>query len=211
MSNSERAAAYSDPKIVAIAKKFIGVKEIGKNASFDNEEFGELLSLYGWVPGYPWCMFFAKAVWHLRYTDTDHAPVVMDVLNGSTISSFRRAKQNPLIHVTDMPVIGGIVIWETAPIRGHAGIVSKVKNEFDILTIEGNTNKRGSRDGDTVLERSRPLNVRANRWRYLGCINPLERNDHVEDTQEGVVTSADGLGRYGLRSDSTSGVSRPSI
>lgn len=189
--------------LVEEARKYVGIKEVGRNEGWNDAAFKIMMKKAGWVSSHAWCMYFAKAVWMTIYQDSKHYDHIVKTLNGSTIMSYRKAKMSDLIVVRDMPTLGGIVIWETSPGRGHAGVVSKVRDELDINTVEGNTSPQGSREGDTILERRRHLNAHAQNWRYLGCLYPPEMEiEDGEDTQEDIEPGAGGSGGYGFRPDS---------
>jgi hypothetical protein len=51
---------------------------------------------------------------------------------------------------------GAIFIVDHGAGKGHTGIVTRVEGG-EIRTIEGNTNERGSREGDGVYEKTRPI------------------------------------------------------
>ena len=49
-------------EILAVIKKYAGVKEIGKNQGFDNKEFESLLVSVGWKKGESYCSYTVKAI-----------------------------------------------------------------------------------------------------------------------------------------------------
>jgi len=161
-------------RIVELAKSYVGIKEVGKNAGFSSEDFEARMRKLGWIPGQAWCAYFAKLLWLEAYQGSEIHSTLKNVLSGGVIQTFRNAKGSPLLKVADMPVVGGLVLFEVGAGKGHEGVCITVRDEFRIGTVEGNTNAVGSRDGDGVLERQRSLDVNTKKWRYLGCIHPPE-------------------------------------
>ena len=53
--------------IVAVAKSYIGINEIGNDAGFDNAAFQTNMKNVGWLSGSPWCNFFTDLVWKEAY------------------------------------------------------------------------------------------------------------------------------------------------
>ena len=76
----------------------------------------------------------------------------------------------------DTPQAGDImVIWyENLKRYGHIGVVEKVLTGNKFKTWEGNTNEDGSRDGNGVYNKTRPLGPRYKflRWTDLLTKNP---------------------------------------
>lgn len=178
---SQPSQIPASERIVAFAREFLHVKEIGANGGFNDAGFELLIKTYGWRQGYAWCMFFCKMVWALAYRDTQQYEAVSRVLNGSVLDSYRRAKLEGW-RITDKPVEGGILIFDAGNGKGHACICYKIRNEFSVGTIDGNTNKAGSREGDAVMEKHRILNANKGKLRYLGCIHPLKETYDGNDT-----------------------------
>lgn len=161
-------------KIVEIAESYIGQEEKIKNSGFKNSWFEKLMRGVGFYTGAPWCAFFAKLVW--KEAGVDHS-----LISGSVRQTMLNATKAGNWHT--YPVEGAIVVWMTfkngKPKRtGHVGILVgpqqlMVTNSFIYKTIEGNTNKSGSREGTDVL-----LKVRATNWtetdglRLMGFIHP---------------------------------------
>jgi hypothetical protein len=164
-----------------MALSWLHVREQGVNGGFNDAGFELLLKMYGWKMGYAWCMFFCKAVWCVCYRDTPHYERVVSTLNGSVMDSYRKAKLDGW-KVTDAPVIGGILIFDAGNGKGHACICKSIKEVWNARTVEGNTNKAGSREGDAVMEKLRILNANKGKLRYVGCINPFEDN-HGNNTK----------------------------
>jgi hypothetical protein len=147
-------------KASAAAKKWVNVGENGVNASFTNSVFQEMMKKVGWKSGEAWCMYLAKAV-HMDAFKKESANI-NSILTGSTQTSWNNAKNDTTgtykVVTSGNPQKGDIAIWQNTsnPSTGHAGIVIGRSGET-FKTVEGNTNLAGSREGDKVLIKERPL------------------------------------------------------
>lgn len=173
----------SASSIVEQARRWKGVKEVGANAAFNNEEFQALMSLHGWRSGEPWCASFARMVWMEAYSGHTMRALVARILTKSVVLTWRNAKASDKIVCRDLPTIGGLICWSTGGGKGHMGIVTEIVDAMNVWTIEGNTSRLGGREGDSVMRKRRTLNSstltdtarrvgRAGSWQYLGCIYP---------------------------------------
>ena len=128
--------------VLSIARPLVGEREIGPN---DGPFVKEVLASVGLGPGHPWCAafnfyVFRKAGFESRVPRSAWSP---DWVRGG-----RRG--NP--HKAD---VFGIYF----PAKGrvaHTGLV-EVAGEAFVTTIEGNTNEAGSREGDGVYRKKRPV------------------------------------------------------
>lgn len=147
-------------KAAAFAKQWIGVSEQGANTSFADGVFQAMMQEVGWKSGEAWCMYLAKAV-HAASFKADRDKIIK-ILTGSTQQSWNNAKNDTTntyeVIESGNPKLGDIAIYQSTTNSGlgHAGIVIAHKgNTF--TTVEGNTNQAGSRSGDSVLKKERPL------------------------------------------------------
>lgn len=142
-----------------IAETFLNEQEIGVNSGFASKAFEQMLKDVGWQGGEAWCMYFAKAVYLQAFPAK--ADKIDKVLNGSTQSSWRNAKDSSLFDViTDgKPHIGDIIIWQNIKntSTGHAGIVRKHLDGDNYRTVEGNSGLGGTSEGDGVVNNNRKL------------------------------------------------------
>lgn len=126
-----------------------GVKEEGPNRGQRVETY---LKSVGLGPGYPWCAAFVN--WSLREAGYSAGPV-----SGATIAWRNWAKKaNRLMKAGKGIKRGDLFGWTNGDGTGHIGWVAEVKfigPVMRIRTVEGNTNKEGSREGDRVLSKWR--------------------------------------------------------
>lgn len=152
-------------KQIEIARKYIGEKE-GHNNSFDeNTPLGKILKAAGQIDGEPWCCYFMEAI----FVETLRA-----LFSASTVTTFHNFKKAGY-EISDIPQVGWMVIWQRykngePTWQGHAGMVTKVVDETSFVSIEGNTNSEGSREGNSVQEKVRTTTRTENGLNVLGFI-----------------------------------------
>ena len=96
-------------------------------------------------------------------------PVISDCFAANAVRTYENFKNDKsgFFKVTKEPKIGDVVIWEKRIngepdkigiwTKGHAGIVSMVSSS-GFMSIEGNTNSQGGREGIEVAEKARDYN-----------------------------------------------------
>lgn len=146
--------------LVEVAKADIGKKEKSGNSGFYDPLLEKEMRAVGWVPGYAWCAcILEKWVWQAH-------PELKDKVKGlfvpSAVGTYKQlvgaGYQRSMV-----PEVGSLVFWQKmddgkALWTGHCGIVSSVTSPTTFLSIEGNTNSSGSREGDSVQEKARRVN-----------------------------------------------------
>lgn len=140
-------------RAIEAAVDTIGVKEVGgRNCGPEVEEYLRSVDL---PAGEPWCMAWVVAMF-------DRAAEKLGVLNPlartGKVSRFWLRSPRALKSLT--PARGAIFVHlhdpNDAESDGHCGLVVLVGQER-MLTLEGNTNMEGSREGDSVRARIRPI------------------------------------------------------
>lgn len=143
--------------LVEAARADIGQKEKPGNTGFVDKKLEADMRAVGWSPGWAWCACIQeKWVWQ-AYPEKKEA--VKGLFVPSAVNTFRNLIKAGYKH-SMIPTVGALVYWQKmengkALWTGHAGVVSNVisKTEFD--SIEGNTNSKGSREGDSVQPKRR--------------------------------------------------------
>lgn len=160
-------------KIIDKADDFVGINEKYGNKGFEDPSFEDAMRKAGWRTGQAWCMYFARMIW------MNHMPSYIwseakALLSGSTQISYNKVRDSKVKHVfiTDKPRVGFIAIWQSKAdtTLGHAGIVYKLNQDGTMQTIEGNTNRLDSREGEGVYEKNRDLVGIGNTLRLRGFI-----------------------------------------
>lgn len=173
---------YLRNALVAVAKLFVGVREVGgNNKGHMVERFQRAVD--GRADRESWCAAFVQYCLQESYKLTeaiflrsfDIKPTVFSSEHCITIwnktDKFQRLEK---------PIPGCLIIWQKyyldkLTMNGHIGIVSKVLDDGTIKVIEGNTSGDCSevvRDGSGVYETTRFWHQRYGDMRFLGFINP---------------------------------------
>jgi hypothetical protein len=154
-------------RIVKYAKSFEGLEEIKGNAGWESEEFENAMRNVGWETGQAWCSYFLKMIYYKLYKNYNYGSNILKNFTGSATQTFTNCKNDPR-WITDIKneVPGCGVIWRkwnngVPDWRGHAGIVIQpgggdINSHF--ISIEGNTDKKGTRTGGIVAEKVRRNN-----------------------------------------------------
>lgn len=146
-----------------IAKMFEGVQEIPENQGFKDRFLSYVMDVVGFEKGYAWCMLFATVCADLYFTQFDSTLVnkYKECFTPGAVSSFNNFKKKFPEMISDTPDVNSIAIWQRykngkATWRGHAGIVVFLNGSV-LLSVEGNTNEKGSREGDGVYIKERNI------------------------------------------------------
>jgi hypothetical protein len=148
-----------DPKaserraILEFARSTIGIREAtGKN---DGEKVEEILKAVGLQKsGAPWCA--AYVVWvGDSALGRDRNPYPRSAWSPDFV---RNAQWNRGTGRVPSPASTFGIYFSSLKRVGHTGLIEKVSGDFAV-TIEGNTNDGGSRDGDGVYRRRRVLDA----------------------------------------------------
>lgn len=161
-------------KLVEVARKDLGKKEKPGNSGFEDTQLEKDMLSVGWSYGWAWCAcILEKWAW-------EAFPEVKEKIKGyfvpSAVNTFRnlvRAGYKPSM----IPTLGAFVFWQKyedgeAKWMGHCGVVSEVLDQDSFKSIEGNTSKKGSRNGEYVLENVRNVNPNVeNGLKVIGFIS----------------------------------------
>ncbi len=167
--------------IVSFAVEYIGQEEIKGNMGFKDEQFNKYMKDTGFKKGHAWCAYFAELCYIQGYQDFDTSKL-MDVakyFSAGAVRTYRNFSKAEGWTVDKKPEAGCVVIWQKwvkgkphPKGYGHAAIVVEVFDDH-IITVEGNTNKAGGREGIGVFEKKRKFNFESTSGlRMLGFIHP---------------------------------------
>ncbi|MFD1630561.1 CHAP domain-containing protein [Pseudopedobacter beijingensis] len=136
----QQADLQSRNRIVQLARNEIGVRELTGNN--DGKRVAEYLKAVGLQQGSPWCAAFVS--WVFRQA-------------GFALprTAWSPAMFNASVNVKEAQtaVVFGIYFPELKRVA-HVGLVERVDGDW-LMTIEGNTNVTGSREGDGVYRKRR--------------------------------------------------------
>ena len=162
-------------KLIDIARREVGVKEVGRNTGKRVREYQAATNLEG--TGWPWCAAFV--CWCVRVWGKDQevlaalkmTPAQFDKWRPRTAAAFgledwARKKGLEVLDADDKPNLrtGDILTFDTS----HTGLVADDARGV-IMTIEGNTGATGGRDGDGVWDKNR--NFKESR-RFIRLLQP---------------------------------------
>lgn len=167
--------------ILAAAKYYVGQKEKTGNSGFQDPNFEKELASVGWQKSYAWCAYFTKLIYTKAYrNDAKLSKVVRERFNGGALATYNNAKADGIFKVSDigLPIVGAIAVWQHGKSgNGHVGIVVSFELKTNTMyCIEGNTNANGSREGDQVAIKVRPIGApkTATGLNLKGFIYPIE-------------------------------------
>lgn len=163
--------------VLEIAKSYIGQKEIKGNKGFEDAEFENRMKAVGFKSGYAWCSLFAELVYISAFVDKRKELTALFSAGAvKTMKNFNRSKNWTL---TEKAIPGALVCFQTfrngkPHWTGHIGIVEKA-NKDNFISIEGNTNGSGGREGIEVARKTRKYNFNnKNGLVLMGFIVPKE-------------------------------------
>ena len=130
------------------AISFVDQKELKGNSGFEGINFERLMLLTGWRFGLSWCVFFVELVWKVSNVQGNK------LFSGGAVKTWNNFVASPFFETSNIPEVGDVVIWQTyrngkARWTGHAGIIIAL-DRGQIITVEGNTNSDGGREGFKV-------------------------------------------------------------
>jgi len=162
-------------KILEVASKYIGQKELKNNSGFVDKEFEEKMKKMGWMKGQAWCMYFVKLCIYeaaLELYGEKIATEKVKGLGGHVLTNWQILGKK---YNKDFSPKAGEIGFMRKPgtTQGHVFIVKSIDN-LGVRTIEGNTNSVGGREGDGVYEKYRKnasMMNDSNPLKLLGYIN----------------------------------------
>lgn len=159
-----------------VAEKYVGQTEIKGNMGFTNPDFEQRMETVGWRPSYQWCALFTELVWHESFQGDDKMlKLIKDKFSASAYKTYLNFDKVGM--TSKKAEVGAVVIWRqfkrgVAQWTGHAGIVTEVHKDH-FISIEGNTNDVGGREGYIVATKKRKYNTEVyNGLALVGFVNP---------------------------------------
>lgn len=190
----------SNPKVLDLARRYIGTVEVPVNRTI----FGEW---FGWN-GVAWC-----AIWisFIHWFGGAKVPPIQTAKGGAYVPTFvehakRTGQWRPASSGYIPKPLDHVVFWFTTR-PDHIALVEMVHGRNDIGTIEGNTNAAGSRTGGMVARLRRRTRIHGyievdvptqggidlvalRKWlagvalsKLQGVRTPLQRGDSGEDVK----------------------------
>jgi hypothetical protein len=157
-------------KLVTTAVSQLHVREQGYN---DGKEVRKYLRSTGLGKGYPWCAAFVAWCHDENNIPNPGSARVVDWFDANVIWQKDWRKNQPEV----LPGYVGGLYYEHLGRLGHIFIIEE-EDANNYYTIEGNTNRAGSREGDGVYRKIRSKKNVAVLGDY--CIKPDEYSNLIE-------------------------------
>lgn len=128
---------------LSVAITQLGIREVGgQNRGADVELY---LAAAGGVAGESWCAAFLY--WCFR-----RAANILTIPNPcpKTLRALEMWSKSDVQFHRTVPTRGAIFVMDHGQGLGHTGLVETAYPDGTIATVEGNTNREGSRNGDSV-------------------------------------------------------------
>jgi hypothetical protein len=159
MNDEQWAKAELVERSLRVASGLINVKEVGNNAG---TMVGKFLAAVGLGTGYSWCAAF---LYYCLITAGANPAKLPQKRKAASVNEWRKWAV-ATGRIRSIPVRGQAFFWVNKG-KGHIGRCLENKSPFE--TIEGNTNAKGSREGDGVYRKSRTTQqLKANElWGFI--------------------------------------------
>ena len=136
--------------VLRLAATQVGVRELGRNRGERVQQYQDRAGAH---PGDPWCACFVS--WCFAVASNGLALPCPFKLTFRALELWRKS---PVEIRSSWPTPGSIFVVDHGAGLGHCGLVESFsEGDLIIVTIEGNTSPGGSREGDGVYRRTRPL------------------------------------------------------
>lgn len=138
-------------KALEIAATYVGIRETKRNRGPEVDAFLFDVGLDATKGSYAWCAAFVYACFK-------RASGALQIQNPAprTAGVLKMWNKTPF-WFRGGPAAGAVFIIDHGGGKGHTGFVESV-GQLHIVSIEGNTNDGGSREGDGVYRRTRRMN-----------------------------------------------------
>jgi hypothetical protein len=141
-------------KILEVAKRYVGQSEFPGNKFTDQTPLGKLVHSAGQKDGEAWCAYFVEGCAVEAFPE--RRKEIEKLFDASAVKTFTNAKKLGYVTTVTDPLPGDIAVFQKyakgiKQWQGHMCIVEVVKPGDGFLTVDGNTNVAGSREGTTVL------------------------------------------------------------
>jgi len=169
-------------KVVEVARRFVGQKEVGNNAGFADPAFQKEMQKSGFARGNSWCALLAETVFRVALTEENRAALWVNLeplFSAGAVDTLHRFQKKGYT-LRQIPQVGDLAVWQHgAGPAGHMGVVvaaDLVSKSF--LSVEGNTNGIGAAgtivsNGDQVMLKKRRYGLALASFKLLGFVAPI--------------------------------------
>lgn len=149
---AQQAILHKDARMVfgLAAESLVGIREKGGNNK--GREVELIQKTIGDAEQEPWCMAFVQSM--LAYAELKCEAKSPVFVTEHVMTCWR---ETPVAQRVKMaPLKYAIVIWRHEHTdSGHTGVVIENNQQSSMITVEGNTNGDGSREGDGIYVKKR--------------------------------------------------------
>ena len=142
-------------KLVEVAASYIGQREINGNLGFRDDDFEHKMKAVGWSKTHSWCCYFMEMVAKEADASPDEWEAFDRLFAPSCTATYANFAGSKMFKVGKVPKPGALMVWRLGQgWKGHIGMVESVKGDV-VMTIEGNTDSAGGREGVEVARKRR--------------------------------------------------------
>lgn len=138
-------------RTLEIANSQVGVREAGRNRGLHVDLYIRAAGLDPTRGSFPWCAAFVQFCYREACREMDVAPAL------KRTASVMKLFTHHVAISSKVPTRGSVFIIDSGKGRGHTGFVELLAPDGNFVSVEGNTNGGGSRDGDGVYRRVRSV------------------------------------------------------
>jgi hypothetical protein len=136
---------------IAIGEVGVCESPPGSNRGPRVDEYIRAVQLNPERDAYPWCAAFVS--WCMQRAVRSLRPVMANEFRSAASVALLLARNRGAI--VEEPAMGDIFL-HIAKSGNHCGFVSAIADNGDLATVEGNSNRAGSRTGGEVVHMTRP-------------------------------------------------------
>lgn len=155
-------------QVLATIERYKGQKEKPNNSGFEEKWLEDEMKLFGWAKGKSWCMYQAKIIFYHLYSEREELAEQIMQFSGLALNVKNKVMRGDFdqLKFTREPEPGAITIFShyysgEESWQGHAGIFIQKMTSGIFEDFEGNTNKKGSSNGEYAMIKNRSLNFEA--------------------------------------------------
>jgi hypothetical protein len=142
-------------KLVEVAASYVGQREINGNLGFRDVDFEHKMKAVGWRKTDSWCCYFMEMVAKEAGASPAEWEAFDRLFTPSCTATYANFAGSKMFKVGKVPKPGALMVWRLGQgWKGHIGMVESVKGDV-LITIEGNTDAAGGREGVEVARKRR--------------------------------------------------------
>lgn len=128
-------------KLLRLASNYVGIKEDGQNAGFNNQAFETKIKKVGWTSGQDWCCYTVKVLLN-DLAKGKALDFFNKNINGSTQLTWQNLQTKSKYHeILTKPQAGTFVFYQNKDntSKGHVELIEKINKDGSYQVISGNS------------------------------------------------------------------------